>query len=306
MESTSPGMKALLADLANNEKPLLSTTLAELSHLSSRELKHFEQFWATIDLSRRRKIINRLAEVAENDFELTFDNVFKVALKDNDQEIRVKAIEGLWEDEEPSLINSFVGLLNDDSSEKVQIAAATALGRFAMLGELKKLRPSYASVVTETLLALLANKKKPIEVRRRALESAAPLTLPRVKDAITEAYSSNDRRLKASAVYAMGKSCDSTWIPMLLKELDNGSPDIRYEAVNACGELCDKEAVPQLAKLVDDRDLEVQLAAIQALSKIGGTQAKHCLNRCLESPDDTVCQAAEEALKQLAAEDSPF
>lgn len=298
------GIRGLLADLGNGDKPLLSSSLADLSNLNTGELGSFEQLWVTIETSRRRKIIDRLLELAENNFELNFDDIFKMALKDKDPDVRTKAIGGLWEDEEPLLINSFVRLLKEDSSEKVQSAAAAALGRFAMMAELRKLRPSYAATVTEALLSVLADRSKPAEVRRRVLESAAPLTIPRVKEAITDAYNSPDMKLKASAVYAMGRSCDPAWLPILLNELFNGSPEIRYEAINACGELCDKEAVPQLMKLLDDKDVDVQLAAIQALGKIGGAQAKRCLQRCLESPDDSVCQAAEEALRELEAEDS--
>lgn len=304
MEESTSEIREIIAALADDDKPLLSSTLAHLSNLTPGHLTHFEQVWATIGLSRRRKIINHLLELAENSFELNFDDIFKVGLKDKNPDIRIKAIEGLWENEDPSLINIFVKLLNGDSSEKVQATCATALGKFAMLAELNRLRTSHASAVAQALLAVLADKSKPAEVRRRALEAAAPLSLPQIKASITEAYHNPDIKLRASAVYAMGKNCDPAWLPMLLKELGNDNPDIRYEAVNACGELCDKDAVPQLVKLVNDRDVEVQLAAIQALGKIGGTQAKHCLQRCLERTDGAVCQAAEEALQQLEAEDS--
>lgn len=122
-----------IADLVNSDKPLLSSKLAKLSNLNPEELGVLERVWATIEPKRRRQIVSRLVELAEDDFELNFDSIFKNCLRDQDAEVRSKAIEGLWENEEPSLINPLINLLGQDSSEKVQAAAATALGKFVML-----------------------------------------------------------------------------------------------------------------------------------------------------------------------------
>ncbi|MBA7574216.1 hypothetical protein ES708_16018 [subsurface metagenome] len=88
--------------------------------------------------------------------------------------MRSKAIEGLWESEETSLINPLINLLEHDSSEKVQAVAATALGKFAMLAEHEKLRSSHSSKIRQALLSVIEDSSKPAEVRRRALEAAAP------------------------------------------------------------------------------------------------------------------------------------
>lgn len=129
-----------IADLSNCDKPLLSSRLSELSNLRPEELELLNRAWAAIEPKRRRQIIYRLVDLAEDNFELNFDSIFRIYLKDQDAEVRSKAIEGLWESEEPSLINPLINLLEQDISEKVQTAAATALGKFAMLAELKKLR----------------------------------------------------------------------------------------------------------------------------------------------------------------------
>jgi len=297
-------LKEILHELAKSDIPLKESSLAELSNLKADELSLLEKQWSTIENVRKNNIIGELVELAENNFEMNFDSVFKLALKDNDAEVRSKAIEGLWEDEEPSLINILSTLLEVDESEKVRASAATGLGKFAMLAELKKLRPAYANRVVEVLLKVLANKKTPPEVKRRVLEAASPLSIPQVSEAIKQAYNGDDIKLRVSAIYAMGKNCDSSWLPILIREMSNSNPEIRYEAVTACGELCDRDAVPQLIKLIDDKDLEIQLAAIQALGKIGGAQAKRCLRRCTQSPEDAICQAAEAALEELEVEDS--
>jgi len=168
-------IEELIADLANSDKPLSSSGLTELSNLSSEEVEFLSRVWATIESERRRQIICRLVELAKDNFELNFDSIFKKCLKDQDAEVRSKAIEGLWESEEASLINPLIDVLRYDSSEKVQVVAATVLGKFAMLAEHKKLRSCHTSKLGEALLSVIGDGSKPIDVRRRALEAAAPV-----------------------------------------------------------------------------------------------------------------------------------
>jgi HEAT repeat protein len=301
-----PPIEQTIAELSNLNKTLLNSWLAELSNLNSAELKIFERAWETIEPKRRRQIIYRLVELAEDNFEFDFDGIFKGRLKDQDAEVRSKAIEGLWENEEASLIDPLIDLMNQDNSEKVQAAAATALGKFALLAELKKLRPSHKAKVCQALLTVINDKSKPIEIKRRALEAAAPLTLPQMKKAIAEAYQSGNHKLRISALFAMGKSCNPSWLPILLKELVSADAEIRYEAAGACGELGEEEAASYLTELVHDPDIDVRLAAIQALGKIGGPEAKGSLERCLNIPDEAIQQEAEQALRQLEAEEEPL
>ncbi len=307
MEPAMPlSIEQIIADLGKSDKPLPNSQLIELSTLSSEELGSFEQGWTAIETKRRQQIMHRLVELAEDNFEFNFDSIFKKCLKDQDAEVRSKAIEGLWESEETSLIEPLINLLEHDSSEKVQATAATALGKFAMLAEHEKLRPCHSSKVGQALLSMVNDSSKSIEVRSRALEAAAPLSLPRVAEAIRQTYQSQDSKLMASSIYAMGKNCDSSWLPILLKELASGNDEIRYEAVGACGELGGKEAVPDLIKLTIDPDTNIQLAAIQALGKIGGAEARECLEQCLDDYGEVIHQAAEQALHELEAGEDPL
>ena len=178
--TTSLPIAETIAHLGDSDKPLLNSKLVELSNLNSEELALFEEAWETIEPERRSQIMHRLVELAEDNFELDFDDIFKNHLNDQDAEVRSKAIEGLWESEEASLIDPLIKLLKQDSSEKVQAAAAIALGKFALLAELNKLRPSHKSKLCQILLAVIADSSQPIEVQRRALEAAAPLSLPQM------------------------------------------------------------------------------------------------------------------------------
>jgi len=299
-------IEEIIADLHDSSQPLHNSRLVDLSNLNSEELELWKQAWVNIKPKRRRQIIYRLVELAEDNFELDFDSIFRNCLKDQDAEVRSKAIEGLWESEDASLISPFINLLEQDSSEDVQAAAATALGKFAMLAELNKLRSSHTSKVCRTLLGVISDKNRTVEVRRRALEAAAPLDLPQVEKAIREAYQSHSRQFKISAIYAMGRNYNRAWLSILSRELSSADAEIRYEAVGACGELGEEAASPYLIELIGDPDIDVQVAALQALSKIGGGGAKECLRQCLNNPSEVIRQVAEQALYELETEESPF
>ena len=299
-------IEKLISDLANSNKPLSSSGLTELSNLSSEDMEFICRIWESIESKRRQQIIYRLVELAENNFELNFDSIFRNCLKDQDAEVRSKAIVGLRESEEASLINPLIDVLMYDSSEKVQVAATIVLGKFAMLAEHKKIRSCHISRLGEALLSVIGDRSKPVDVRRRALEAAAPLSVPQVRKIIMEAYQSRNSKIRAGAVYAMGKSCNHFWLPILLEELANADTEIRYEAARACGELGEEEAVPCLIELLRDPDTDVQLAAIQALGKIGSGEAKEYLEECLNNPNDLVQEAAEQSLEYLKIVADPF
>ncbi len=299
-------VEEIIIELANSNNPLLNARLAELSSLSPEEMKSFKHSWSAIETKRRQQIMHRLVELVEDNRELNFDNIFKHCFSDPDDEVRAKAIEGLWEYEEASLINPLTKLLEQDSSEKVRTAAATALGKFATLADHEKLRSCYTIRIQEALLSAISDRNNSVEIRRRALEAAAPLSLPRVRTAIIEAYQSQNPGLKISSIYAMGKNCDPSWLPILLKELADTDTEVRYEAATACGELGEEKAVPHLIKLVNDTDVDVKVTTIRALGKIGGTEAKKCLKQSLNNPSEAVVQAAEQALTELETVENPL
>lgn len=305
MKPTMPlPIEETIVELGKSDQPLLNSKLTELSNLGSEGLKCFKCSWATIDPKRRRQIVYRLVEMAKDNLVLNFDCIFKYCLQDQDDEVRSKAIEGLWENEETSLIDPLISLLEQDSSEKVQASAATALGKFAMLAEHKKLRSCHLSRIQEALLTVISDENRLIEARRRALEAAAPLSLPQVKTAIMEAYQSPSSSLRVSSIHAMGKNCNPSWLPILLKELASADIEVRYEAAGACGELEEEEAVPYLINLINDPEADVQMATVQALGKIGGTKAKERLEYCLNNTNEAIRQTAEQALSELETKES--
>jgi HEAT repeat protein len=199
---------------------------------------------------------------------LNFDGIFRICLGDPDPAIRVKGIEGLWECEDCALIRPLIEMLSGDSDEAVRAAAARALGKFSLLAEFRKVPLRYVPKISEALFSVIDNPQERLGLRCCAIEAVAPLSLPRVKEAIHHAYRSREFNLKISALRAMGRNADPNWLPMLLKELASPHLEMRVEAVKACGELGERNIVPYLSKLITDAPGQVRCAAIEALGKI--------------------------------------
>ena len=293
-------------EIFNTEKPLASFKLAQLSQLNGNDLQQFETSWSHTDISRREQIMTNLIHLSETDLKLDFCNIFIFCLDDPDEKIRIHAARGLEIEEEEIVVTPLLKTIQQDDSAEVRASAATALGKFALLGELGKITNIYTEKVYHALLQILGNEQEASEVKRRALESIAPLNMPHVKELIDNAYHSSDQKTKASALYAMGRNCDPLWFDILLSELGNTMPLMRYEAARALGELGDEEAVPDLSLLTTDEDIEVQEAAIKAIGEIGGSHARRILEKLAKSQDLRTSEAAKSALTELAVFEDPI
>lgn len=306
MTAESSTHEQYISEILDSNRPLVDSKLAYLSDLTGEGLEFLKQAWVQADAERRRQIMPHLIHLGEADLRLDFSGTFVVCLSDPDEAIRRQAIVGLEAEENHRFVGPLVQALKQDTSAKVRAAAAIALGKLALLGELGKLSAYSTDEVYAALLEVLDNEAEPVEVKRRALEAIAPLNLPRVKELIEEVYHSDDVQLRASAVYAMGRNCDTAWLTALLAEVTSPEAEIRYEAANACGELGADEAVPHLIMRTKDEDDQVQEAAVRALGKIGSEEAKQTLNTLTRSARPGMRHAAESALKELHLWEDPL
>lgn len=292
-------IKHILDEITDSRELPAHSHLADLSQLTRAELADFRQVFSKLDVSRRYHLLERLEELAQDNIELNFDLIFKSVLDDPDPKVRKQAIVSLWENEDTALIRTYAEIMRRDPAAEVRAAAATALGKYTILVETEEIDGDYRKFLSRTLLDTFNDKAGDIEVRRRALEAVAPLTLPAVQDAIRHAYDSRDERLTVSAIFSMGKTCNEAWLPVLYKELKNPDAEIRYEAAGAIGQIGSENSVPHLNEILYDPDIEVRQAVIQALGEIGGKEAKHCLTKIAEDTDETIREAVQEALTEL-------
>ncbi|MCS7056765.1 MAG: HEAT repeat domain-containing protein [Thermoflexales bacterium] len=274
-------------------------SLMAFSDLSGEQLTVWQTVWASLPADRRASLIEQLRELAEEDIEVDFRPLFRFGLSDADERVRLASVEGLFEDDHPSLIAPLIALLHNDPSPTVRAAAAESLGRFVYSGEMDRLSDARRNQVYAALMRALLTSPENSIVRRRALESLAYVSNEEVDLQIREAYYSDDDLLRLSAIVAMGRSNNRAYCEIVRSELHSVSPAVRRRAAEASGELEDEEAVADLAQLLDDPDDEVRFAALDALALIGGSEAKKLLQDAANSDDEALAEYAEQALEQF-------
>lgn len=255
---------------------------------------------------RRRRILSHLSQLAEDNVEYDFDSVYLLGLEDSDDIVRLNSLRGLWENESPALEGCMITLSQTDPSAAVRAEASLALGRFVLSAAYGRLAERRTAKVEDALRKVFDKENEIEEVRARALEALGPLDRPWVRQAISQAYEGGNLRLKASAVHAMGRSCEPRWLPLLYRELASDEAELRYEAATACGAFGDEEAIPNLVRLIMDEDDEVQAAAVGALGEIGGQRAKDALAFLLDSESGAMREAAAAALAGVDFEEDPL
>ena len=297
-------LEQYLNSLADSGRPLRNTDLMSLSGMSREQLDILRDVWSDIEVESKEDILMRLIELSEDNLDADFNDIFRFCLSDENSRVKAKAMEGLWECDDRTLVTPLTALLEEDPSAQAREAAAVALGKFAVLSQSGKMLSRDGERIKESLIQAIENSEESQEIRRRAIEAVGPFSTPEVHEIIQDAYESDQLEMRCSAVYAMGKSCDTQWLPIILAELRNPHPAMRHEASTACGELGEEHAVPHLIPLFEDDDHQAQVSAISAVGAIGGRLAKKALLRCLKSSDDLAVEAAEEALGNLEDGDS--
>jgi HEAT repeat protein len=295
----------ILAKLQEGATPS-AVQVSRLSDLSSESLAELRQGWLDVPVDRRRTILGVALQLTEDDVELDFTAFYKACIADSDAAVRALAIEGLGENEEFRTADTLAAMLRADPDGGVRAAAALGLARFAVQAELGSLYAPAAARLRAALLAALTDRDELLDVRRRALEALGALSDPGIRELIDEGYADPNPKMRASAIYAMGRNADKRWLPIVLRELENANPELRFEAARAAGEFENSRAVVPLITLLDDPDVEVRLAAIGALTEIGGDIARKALERCAKSEDSGVRAAAVEALGQLDLGSEPL
>ena len=292
-------LASCLALLADEDRPVRTIDLADISDLSRNQVAEFHAAWLDLSPSRRLELITVMVEQAETNIHLIFHAALRACLTDGDAQVRRLAIEGLWEDERVSLVPTLAGLLTNDPSDDVRSTAATALGRFVLMGVLGDIAEEPARQAEDALHLAWERSGEPVSVRRRVLESLAPTDTAELHVLIGDAYYSDNELMRQSAIFAMGRSANPRWNKIVLAELNSREPAIRFEAAEAAGEMAIRAAVQPLIQRLDDPDKDVREAAALALGKIGGPAARRALEALVAGDDERLAEAATEALEEL-------
>jgi hypothetical protein len=137
----------------------------------------------------------------------------------------------------------------------------------------------------------------PTLVRRRALEAAVRAPDDWQLEAIRQAYASDDKEWRLTAVFAMKyvRGLDSEILEALKKNEDE---EIFFHAVEAAGANELQEAWPRIAQVLSDpkTDKTLLLAAIEAAGNYDLQLTRDLLLPLSDSQDEEISEAASEAM----------
>lgn len=285
--------------LLNESTPFSPRYLNRLSDLEPVDSASLAEIWPKISTRRREALLEDLEEIHLADDLLSFEEVARMALKDEAPGVRRRAISILREYELVELMPTFVHLAEHDPDPEVRAAAAAALSTYVYMGEVEDISPQKLLHVEEFLLRLTNSSDTPL-VRRRALEALGFSSRKEVVGLIEKAYASPDMDWLVTALFAMGRSANSRWKTQVLKMLDHKRPAVRAEAASAAGELEIKAALPRLMELLEDVNPDVRMASIWACSQVGGEGVRSALENLLETTDnDEEADQIDNALENL-------
>ena len=232
-----------LDEVRDENHPLSRDVVIALSDPTRAETEAFAVCIAQLSDERRRELLASMVASAEDSFELEFSALFRACLADADATVRRSAVEGLWEEERPSLLGNLLTMLESDPDAGVRATVAIALGRFVYMAEGDELDEGRADRLRAVFERVIEDPSEDVEVVRRAIESLSYVNDERVRALIDRAYEHPDNRMRESAVFAMGRNADPLWTETVLTELHEGTPAMRYEAARASGEMQLRRAV---------------------------------------------------------------
>jgi HEAT repeat protein len=267
--------------------------------------------------SREEKIAILKRLIESEDAFLNNQATFEEYLSDPDPNVRVLAIQGLWDYPDPGLIDSLIGIATSDPDQKVRNQAITGLGRYVYEGEMADYgydqgpldtilrqdelpEESYQHVVA-FLLNIAQDLSATLDARCFSIEALGFASEPQITNLVEQAYHDPDAAIKTSALFAMGRSGLARWVPYILAELDNPDPRIQLEAVRAAGELFLDEAAPTLVRLAQSgTDQNLRCEAIWALGHTASLEAFELLDAIAHDPteDEETRELAQAALDE--------
>ncbi len=298
-ESKTPFQK-IINELVEGGQDLPRSSLKEFSDLDPASLKVLHEAWPRIPIERKRKLLDSLESLSEEDTLVSFDDFARSLLHDPDPEVRMRAIRLLDESEDTKLIPTFIQILNEDSDAGTRAEAATALGRFVELGELDEIPGELQQQVEESLLEK-ANSEDQLIVRRNALEALGFSSRPEVITLIESSFRRENPEWQASALFAMGRSYDERWEESVLSRLMDVNALVRLAAVEAAGELRLASARTALFHVLEEEEEDdIASAAIWSLSQIGGEDARLYIENLLDlAEEEEDIKFLEEALDNV-------
>lgn len=281
-------------------EPIPIHLLFHLTDLLPENVATFAARWNAVPEERRQVLVRHLADLSEENSEANFEAVFALCFQDKNPEVRIAALDGLWDSSNTRLITPIVQLLQTDPQQTVRTAAAAALTHYVLMAEWGEIPARSSQPIIQALLMVYRDETSSLPLKKAALEALGGANHPDVPGLIEKAYESDLFELQLSAVFAMGNSADTRWLSTIIAEMSNPVVEMRAEAARAAGALGKSDALAGLEQLTVDEDQDVALAAVAALGQIGGDEATRILTELAEDPEyEHLYEAIDEALEEI-------
>lgn len=226
-------------------------------------------------------------------------------------EVRALAVRGLWESDPREVLDPLWKVAERDQDEEVRATAISVLGRYIYEGlllgdadfgdELAEVDPSTVTQVRSFLEGILYDEEQPELLRRRALEALAFDPGPEEVTLMERWAKHASPDLRMTAIFSMGRSGLESWEKPVLKALEDKDRRVVREAIMAIGEGCFERGVPKLERFTRGADRELMLESISALGEVGGERAMEILEELAASEDEEVAEQAQVALEHAEA-----
>lgn len=265
-------LEALLRQFQSGQQPTdLEVTL--LSDLSRADATMVRSAWPQLPLETRERLLERAAELLEENVELDFVELGRIALTDPEAGVRLRGIDAVAESTSSLVAEKLNAIATEDESDEVRTLASAALAPFVLEHELGRLDRQLGDSIVATLRASAEDRSADAELRAAAIESLGPVSASWVAEIVAAAYESDEPVVRLAALRAMGDSAEERWVDYVSDQFFSDDPEFRFEAAVAAGSIGSEESVEQLGLLLADESPEVVLATVEALGEIGGQEA---------------------------------
>jgi len=277
----------VIAALLEDKQPFPAQYLHIFSDITPADLEAVKKVWPQVSVKRKINLLQDLESLMEADTLVSCDDFARFALQDEDPNVRTQSISLLWECEDTGLIAIFGDLLTNDANENVRAAAADALGKFILLGELEEIPARSFRRAFDILI-----RSFPSElfegVQQQIVRSLSYSSDDKIFPLIQEAYARPSKSWRIAALESMGRSADDRWKANILEMMHSLDEDYQYEAVRAAGEIELKAAKSTLLDmlLAENQNSDLRYQIIWALSKIGGRDVREKIREMLENTED--------------------
>ena len=194
-----PSADAVVDEIAS-DRALEYQHLRALSYPSDAIVRRVFALWSHIPAERRREVLAKLQQLADEDATLDVHRIHLSALRDQDAATRILAVRGLWEQERPDYMRLLTKQLRDDPEPSVRAEIADSLGKWVLSLEFGMMTEDDAEELTSALREAIEDIEEQDEVRLFVRVSFDGARRVRLQHRQLEALDSSPRLIVAEEV----------------------------------------------------------------------------------------------------------